>query len=132
MVSRRQHLEHWPRKGLLFPSRSRDLSCVQESKCIADNRERREMVRRKQVRASTVAIQVVLALLLDLLLGSVEGATSTERLPWQAMDYGPYLTASIEAPEPRTNIAYKGIAINFGANFGGNHNEAVIFDTDLL
>ena len=52
--------------------------------------------------------------------------------PWQAMDYGPFLTASIEAPEPRTNIAFKGIAINLGANFGGEHNEAVIFDTDLL
>src|SRR5690349_10289421 len=48
------------------------------------------------------------------------------------MDYGPYLTASIEAPEPRTNIAFKGIAINLGANFGGAHNEAVVFDTDLL
>src|SRR6266404_4799932 len=45
-------------------------------------------------------------------------ATSPERPPWEAMDYGPYLTASIEAPEPRTNIAYKGIAINLGANFG--------------
>ena len=52
--------------------------------------------------------------------------------PWQAMDYGPFLTASIEAPEPRTNIAFKGVAINLGANFGGEHNEAVIFDTDLL
>ena len=58
-------------------------------------------------------------------------ATGTGQ-PWQAMDYGPFLTASIEAPEPRTNIAYKGIAINLGANFGGEHNEAVIFDTDLL
>lgn len=48
------------------------------------------------------------------------------------MNYGPYLTASIEAPEPRTNIAFKGIAINLGANFGGDHNEAVVFDTDLL
>ena len=52
--------------------------------------------------------------------------------PWQAMDYGPFLTASIEAPQPRTNIAYKGIAINLGVNFGGEHNEAVCFDTDLL
>lgn len=52
--------------------------------------------------------------------------------PWQAMDYGPFLTASIEAPEPRTNIAFKGIALNLGANFGGEHNEAVLFDTDLL
>jgi cytochrome c2 len=52
--------------------------------------------------------------------------------PWQAMDYGPFLTASIEAPHPATNIAFKGIAINLGANSGGDHNEAVIFDTDLL
>ena len=44
--------------------------------------------------------------------------------PWQAMDYGPFLTASIEAPHPATNIAYKGIAINLGENFGGDHNEA--------
>jgi len=48
------------------------------------------------------------------------------------MDYGPFLTASIEAPQPRTNIAFKGIAINVGANFGGTQNEAVVFDTDLL
>ncbi len=48
------------------------------------------------------------------------------------MDYGPFLTASIEAPAPGTNIAYKGIAINLGAHFGGAHNESVIFDTDLL
>lgn len=48
------------------------------------------------------------------------------------MDYGPFLTASIEAPQPRTNIAYKGIALNLGASFGGSQNEAVVFDTDLL
>jgi hypothetical protein len=52
--------------------------------------------------------------------------------PWQAMDYGPFLTASIEAPQPRTNIAFKGIAINLGGNFGGEHNAAVIVDTDLM
>jgi mono/diheme cytochrome c family protein len=52
--------------------------------------------------------------------------------PWQAMDYGPFLTASIEAPLPKTNLAFKGIALNLGANFGGTRNEAVIFDTDLL
>ena len=27
---------------------------------------------------------------------------------WQDMDYGPFLTASIEAPWPPGNIAYKG------------------------
>jgi mono/diheme cytochrome c family protein len=60
------------------------------------------------------------------------GAETPERPRWEAMDYGPYLTASIEAPEPRTNIAYKGIAINLGANWGGDRNEAIVFDTDLL
>lgn len=48
------------------------------------------------------------------------------------MDYGPFLTASIEAPTPKTNLAYKGIAINLGRTFGGQRNEAIVFDTDLL
>ncbi|MBM3883092.1 MAG: c-type cytochrome [Verrucomicrobia bacterium] len=52
--------------------------------------------------------------------------------PWVDMDYGPFLTASIEAPAPRTNIAYKGIAINLGAAEGTSDNEAIVFDTDLL
>ena len=51
---------------------------------------------------------------------------------WQDMDYGPFLTASIEAPQPHTNIAYKGIAINLGAAAGSPQNEAIVFDTDLL
>lgn len=73
----------------------------------------------------------------SLLLVSLPGfetlmAESAVSRPWQSMNYGPFLTASIEAPEPRTNIAHKGIAINLGANFGGDRNEAVIFDTDLL
>jgi hypothetical protein len=75
------------------------------------------------------------ALLGLLLVGSSRTGAAAEAAalpPWQAMDYGPFLTASIEAPEPRTNIAYKGIAINLGANFGGDHNEAIVFDTDLL
>lgn len=52
--------------------------------------------------------------------------------PWTAMDYGPFLTASIEAPRPGTNIAYKGIALNVGRRQGSPRNEALIFDTDLL
>ena len=55
-------------------------------------------------------------------------STPDARPPWEAMDYGPFLTASIEAAEPRTNIAYKGIAIKLG----GDRNESVVFDTDLL
>jgi mono/diheme cytochrome c family protein len=52
--------------------------------------------------------------------------------PWEDMDYGPFLTASIEAPAPRTNLAYKGLAIPVGRAAGGGRTEAVLFDTDLL
>ena len=52
--------------------------------------------------------------------------------PWVDMDYGPFLTAAIEAPLPATNIAFKGIAIPLAAAFDGSRNEAIVFDTDLL
>lgn len=54
--------------------------------------------------------------------------------PWVDMDYGPFLTASIEAPSPRTNIAYKGLAIRLPASpeAPGGPGAAVLFDTDLL
>lgn len=48
------------------------------------------------------------------------------------MDYGPFLTASIEAPGPGTNIAFKGIAIRLRDQAGAATDEAVVFDTDLL
>lgn len=72
--------------------------------------------------------------LLLVLIGAApaRGAEAAARPPWEAMDYGPFLSATIEAPEPRTNLTYKGIAINLGANFGGDHDEAIVFDTDLL
>jgi hypothetical protein len=76
--------------------------------------------------------KTVVDLFLALVLCAEVTAAADDPPPWQAMDYGPFLTASIEAPQPRTNIAFKGIAINVGANFGGTQNEAVIFDTDLL
>ncbi len=59
-------------------------------------------------------------------------AAAAEVEPWEAMDYGPFLTASIEAPEPAGNLAYKGLAIRLAGAFGGQAGEAVLFDTDLL
>ena len=79
----------------------------------------------------TMTAQAAAIITFTLSIG-LNAATPDPAPPWQAMDYGPFLTASIEAPHPATNIAYKGIAINLGENFGGDHNEAVIFDTDLL
>ena len=51
---------------------------------------------------------------------------------WAEMDYGPYMTASIEAPRPKRNIAYKGIAIRLGGEEWEANPATVIFDTDLL
>src|SRR5262245_16522147 len=89
----------------------------------------RRLVRARRIRAGWVLSFACLSAFFRLGV-TVQGSENLP--PWQAMDYGPYLTASIEAPEPRTNIAYKGIGINLGANFGGERNEAVVFDTDLL
>jgi hypothetical protein len=60
------------------------------------------------------------------------GAEPSTGKPWLDMDYGPFLTASIEAPYPAGNIAMKGVAIRLAQALGGARNEAVVFDTDLL
>ena len=51
---------------------------------------------------------------------------------WLDMDYGPFLSASIEAPQPKTNIAFKGIAVRLDPRSTNASTEAVVFDTDLL
>ena len=52
--------------------------------------------------------------------------------PWIDMNYGPYLTASVEVTPG--NIAYKGIAIRLDAGAGGisRGDQFVLFDTDTL
>lgn len=77
---------------------------------------------------------LLLTLLASSTVGAAEPASARPRTgqPWVDMDYGPFLSASIEAPQPATNIAYKGIAIRLADAFGGQQNEAVVFDTDLL
>ena len=49
--------------------------------------------------------------------------------PWIDMDYGPFLTCTLEAPAPgRGNFAYKGIIVSLKPDRSAN----VVFDTDLL
>jgi len=63
-------------------------------------------------------------------------ATEPTGKSWLDMNYGPFLTASVEAPLPPGNIAYKGLALRVG----GSTRDAVsrgdcatmAFDTDLL
>lgn len=48
--------------------------------------------------------------------------------PWLDMDYGPYLTATVETAEPKGNFAYKGIVIRVGES----KRQTLVFDTDTL
>ncbi len=57
-------------------------------------------------------------------------SAATGQEPWEAMDYGPYLSASIEAPMPSGNITNKAIALPFRLADGQRYG--AIFDTDLL
>ncbi|MFQ3169577.1 MAG: hypothetical protein ACI8QI_002151, partial [Limisphaerales bacterium] len=64
-------------------------------------------------------------------LGHADDVELTGR-PYIDMNYGPYLSASIEVAPG--NIAYKGIAIRLDAGPGGvsKGSEFVLFDTDTL
>ncbi|MHC4991363.1 MAG: DUF6797 domain-containing protein, partial [Planctomycetota bacterium] len=53
-------------------------------------------------------------------------ASQTPDEPWLAMDYGPFLSASVGID--RDDIAFKGVAVPLG----GPDNESMLFDTDLL
>lgn len=48
--------------------------------------------------------------------------------PPEAMDYGPFLSATVGAPAPKDNVTLKGIAIRLGTG----DEAAVLFDTELL
>ena len=48
--------------------------------------------------------------------------------PWVDMDYGPFMSMTLEAPQPAGNLAYKGIVIPLKPD----RSAAMVFDTDLL
>lgn len=48
--------------------------------------------------------------------------------PWKDMDYGSFISLTLEAPQPVGNLSYKGIAISLKPD----HSAAMVFDTDLL
>lgn len=56
--------------------------------------------------------------------------------PWLDMNYGPFLSATIEAPQPADNITYKGVMVRLGGESKNAHpsadSRAALFDTDLL
>src|SRR5512132_269600 len=48
--------------------------------------------------------------------------------PWADMDYGPFMSLTLEAPRPAGNFAYKGIVLPLRPD----RSAAMAFDTDLL
>jgi hypothetical protein len=48
--------------------------------------------------------------------------------PWSDMDYGPFMSLTLEAPRPAGNFAYKGIVVPLKPD----RSAAMAFDTDLL
>lgn len=47
---------------------------------------------------------------------------------WIDMDYGPFMSLTLESPKPQGNIAYKGIVVPLKPD----RSAAMVFDTDLL
>ncbi len=66
--------------------------------------------------------------------GDDRGPAPSTIHPWNAMDYGPSLTHSWEAPGPTQNIAFKGIAVRLDPGSGGvsRGRHWMMFDTDTL
>lgn len=72
--------------------------------------------------------------LADLPAGETRGPAPSLIQPWNAMDYGPSLTHSIEVPGPKHNIAQKGIAVRLDPGAGGvsRGSHWMLFETDTL
>ena len=48
--------------------------------------------------------------------------------PWVDVDYGPFMSLTLEAPRPKGNLAYKGVVIPLLPD----RSASMVFDTDLL
>ena len=70
-----------------------------------------------------------LALVLVALLAARAVAQEGRDGPWMRMDYGPFLSAAVEAPHPGGNMTRKGIAIPLR---DGDAQLSVLFDMELL
>jgi glucose/arabinose dehydrogenase len=62
--------------------------------------------------------------------GHAAAATSPQpsATPWSDMDYGPFLSLTLEAPKPTGNFSYKGVVVPLKPD----RSAAMVFDTDLL
>src|SRR4051812_16721962 len=96
---------------------------------------RRRAIRAFMRIASVIAALLVVAASLDQVRGAPVAATPPARpssmpsaTPWVDMDYGPFMSMTLEAPKPEGNFAYKGIVVPLKPD----RSAAMVFDTDLL
>ncbi len=71
----------------------------------------------------------LLALAASLHFGAVSFAESNPPIPWDAMDLGPFHSATFKIPQRDNQLTVKGIAIKVGAK---DSPATVLFDTELL
>ncbi len=74
------------------------------------------------------------AYLAKLPTGDTLGPKPSEIEAWSAMDYGSYLTHTLQVPDSKENIAYKGVAVRLDPGAGGvsRGSHWMLFDTDTL
>src|SRR5215218_6121946 len=69
-----------------------------------------------------------IALLPEMALAAAAPSPPPSAGPWADMDYGPFMSLTLEAPRPANNFSYKGIVVPLKSD----RSAAVVFDTDLL
>src|SRR5215213_8517961 len=60
--------------------------------------------------------------------GAAPVAPTPAATPWVDMDYGPFMSLTLEAPQPAGNFAYKGVVVPLKPD----RSAAMVVDTDLL
>src|SRR5687768_2777063 len=79
---------------------------------------------------TTFAVMVLAAPAAHAMAAAPPGAAAPRPAgrPFVDMDYGPFMSMTLESPKPAGNIAYKGIVVPLRAD----RSAAMVFDTDLL
>ena len=73
-----------------------------------------------------LSIAAALAVLLS--IAAESAASKPAGKPWVEMDYGPFMSLTLEAPRPAGNLAYKAVVLPLRPD----RSAAAAFDTDLL
>ena len=76
----------------------------------------------------TAAAYVIVSLVMAAVPHVRAAPQEPQERPWADMDYGPFMSLTLEAPRPAGNFAYKGIVVPLRPD----RSASMVFDTDLL